>query len=68
VFLVLGPASGETQGSVDVAVDGKPVGKVDVSEHKLYELVSAPPTTARSHQLDLSFSPGVEAYAFTFGM
>jgi cytochrome c biogenesis protein CcdA/thiol-disulfide isomerase/thioredoxin len=66
VFLVLGaPNSGA--GRVAVSVDGISLPPVNVTEHKLYELVGAPPDGTSSHELELSFSPGVEAYAFTFG-
>jgi cytochrome c biogenesis protein CcdA/thiol-disulfide isomerase/thioredoxin len=65
VYLVLG-TSGGTNGSVQVSVDGKPVKTVTVTSDRLYTLV-ARPGPAADHTLDLSFSPGTEAYAFTFG-
>ena len=61
VYLVLGGS-----GEVGVRVDGKPVRTVDVTGDRLYTLVSRP-GQAEDHTLDLSFAPGVEAYAFTFG-
>jgi cytochrome c biogenesis protein CcdA/thiol-disulfide isomerase/thioredoxin len=61
VFLVLGAT-----GRVDVAVDGRHVKSVSVTEDKLYTLAELPGAAA-DHTLDLSFSPGIEAYAFTFG-
>ena len=61
VFLVLGG-----KGRVDVAVDGHPVKTVQVTEDRLYTLVELPGEAA-DHTLDLSFTPGAEAYAFTFG-
>jgi hypothetical protein len=61
VYLVLGG-----EGSVNVSVDGQPVKTVSVAGDRLYMLV-ARPGPAADHTLDLSFSPGVEAYAFTFG-
>jgi Thioredoxin like C-terminal domain len=61
VFLVLG-----SKGRVDVAVDGHPVKTVQVAEDRLYTLVELPGEAA-DHTLDLSFTPGTEAYAFTFG-
>jgi cytochrome c biogenesis protein CcdA/thiol-disulfide isomerase/thioredoxin len=60
VYLVLGGI-----GRIEVRVDGRPQRTVQVSGHKLYTLVSA--TRTRSALLELRFSPGVEAYAFTFG-
>jgi cytochrome c biogenesis protein CcdA/thiol-disulfide isomerase/thioredoxin len=60
VHLVLGG-----RGSVAVIVDGKPVGVVPVRGSRLYTLARLP--TPRSRLLELHFSPGVEAYAFTFG-
>src|SRR6478735_6363028 len=60
VHLVLGG-----HGSVAVIVDGKPIGVVPVSGSRLYTLARLP--TDQSKLLELHFSPGVEAYAFTFG-
>ena len=60
VHLVLGG-----HGSVAVIVDGTPVGVVPVRGSRLYTLARLP--TAQSRLLELHFSPGVEAYAFTFG-
>ncbi len=60
VFLVLGG-----RGSVRVSVDGKPQRTVRVTGDRLYTLVDSP------HELDalleLRFTGGVSAYAFTFG-
>ena len=53
------------KGRVDVLVEGTPVQTVDVSEDKLYTLVHG--TKLRDATLELRFTPGVEAYAFTFG-
>jgi cytochrome c biogenesis protein CcdA/thiol-disulfide isomerase/thioredoxin len=61
VFLVLGG-----EGRVRVAVDGQRVKTVRVSEDRLYELAELP-GEAKDHRLDLSFTPGTDAYAFTFG-
>jgi cytochrome c biogenesis protein CcdA/thiol-disulfide isomerase/thioredoxin len=62
VFLVLGGT-----GTVKVAVDGKAIQTVDVSAAPtLYNLVAHPPKGGRG-LLTLTFSPGVQAYAFTFG-
>lgn len=64
VFLVLG-TSGETE-TVEVTLDGRRLKSVRVPEDDLYTLARlAGPKT--EHVLDLSFSPGTEAYAFTFG-
>ena len=60
VFLVLGG-----RGVVRASVDGQPVATVRVVADRLYTLVSGP--RLRSGLLELRFSPGVEAYAFTFG-
>ena len=61
VFLVLGG-----EGRVRVSIDGRPVKTVHVAEDRLYELV-ARRGLVEDHTLDLSFTPGTEAYAFTFG-
>jgi Thioredoxin like C-terminal domain len=60
VYLVLGG-----KGTVQVSVDGKPNGVVHVNEDKLYTLVDR--DSIDDAQLELRFSPGVSAYAFTFG-
>jgi thioredoxin family protein len=54
------------EGTVRVTVDGRPVKSVRVTEDRLYELADLPGGAA-DHTLGLAFSPGVEAYAFTFG-
>jgi cytochrome c biogenesis protein CcdA/thiol-disulfide isomerase/thioredoxin len=64
VFLVLG-ANG-SHARVEVTLDGRSAGRVPVSGHRLYTLAELP-GEARDHTLDLRFSPGTEAYAFTFG-
>ena len=60
VFLVL-----TGRGTVDVVVDGEPERTVRVRGDRLYTLVDRP--TNGEHLLELRFSPGVAAYAFTFG-
>jgi cytochrome c biogenesis protein CcdA/thiol-disulfide isomerase/thioredoxin len=60
VFLVLGG-----RGTVRVVVDGRPERTVHVMQDRLYTLVDGP--AIRDALLELRFSPGVEAYAFTFG-
>ena len=52
-------------GSVRVLVDGKPARTVRVNGDRLYTLVERP--EIGDHLLELHFSPGVAAYAFTFG-
>jgi cytochrome c biogenesis protein CcdA/thiol-disulfide isomerase/thioredoxin len=64
VFLVLGTAG--NAGRVDVSVDGSRLGIVSVTADDLYTLARIP-GEKRDHVLDLRFSPGTEAYAFTFG-
>ncbi len=60
VHLVLGG-----KGAVDVVLDGKPRGVVHVNGARLYTLVSQ--KALRDGGLELYFTPGVSAYAFTFG-
>jgi cytochrome c biogenesis protein CcdA/thiol-disulfide isomerase/thioredoxin len=60
VFLVLGG-----KGRVQVLVDGRPERTVRVVEHKLYTLRREP--AVQDGLLELRFTPGVQAYAFTFG-
>ena len=74
VYLVL--SSPERPRSVQVLLDGRPVGRaeagadvhggsVTVRGQRLYSLISLP-TDRRGH-LSLRFAPGVTGYAFTFG-
>jgi hypothetical protein len=51
---------------VQVRVDGRSLKTVRVTEDRLYALAELPGEVG-NHTLDLSFSPGTEAYAFTFG-
>jgi hypothetical protein len=61
VYLVLGGS-----GRVDVLVDGRPSGSVSVAgTPRLYTIGRFP--TLTHGLLELRFSRGVEAYAFTFG-
>jgi cytochrome c biogenesis protein CcdA/thiol-disulfide isomerase/thioredoxin len=60
VHLVLGGT-----GFVDVFLDGKPKRRVHVTEDRLYTLLDQ--GRDRDGQLLLRFTPGVSAYAFTFG-
>jgi thiol-disulfide isomerase/thioredoxin len=61
VYLVMGGT-----GSVDISFDGRHLAGIDVSGvPKLYTLFSG--SALQTGQLTLSFSPGVQAYDFTFG-
>ncbi len=60
VYLVLGG-----RGTVGVLVDGKPTKSVRVDSYRLYTLRAS--TRLADATMELRFSPGVRAYAFTFG-
>jgi cytochrome c biogenesis protein CcdA/thiol-disulfide isomerase/thioredoxin len=60
VFLVLGG-----KGTVQVLVNGLPDRTIRVTADRLYTLVDG--TRTRDALLELRFSSGIEAYAFTFG-
>jgi cytochrome c biogenesis protein CcdA/thiol-disulfide isomerase/thioredoxin len=60
VFLVLGGT-----GTVQVLADGHPHGVVHITSDRLYTLVDR--DEIDDAVLELRFSPGVSAYAFTFG-
>ena len=60
VFLVLGG-----KGTMQVLVNGLRERRVRITQDQLYTLVDG--TTTRDALLELRFSPGIEAYAFTFG-
>ena len=62
VFLVLGARG---RGTVEVALDGKPVRRFTVHQNRLYDVVTLP--EAGDHLLTLTLERGTEAYAFTFG-
>jgi cytochrome c biogenesis protein CcdA/thiol-disulfide isomerase/thioredoxin len=64
VFLVLG-TEGDHE-TVEVTLDGERLGTATVTQDDLYTLARIP-GEKRDHILDLRFSPGTEAYAFTFG-
>jgi cytochrome c biogenesis protein CcdA/thiol-disulfide isomerase/thioredoxin len=64
VFLVLGNEGDPER--VEVELDGARVGTVTVTQDDLYTLARIP-GEKRDHVLDLRFTPGTEAYAFTFG-
>jgi cytochrome c biogenesis protein CcdA/thiol-disulfide isomerase/thioredoxin len=60
VYIVLGG-----QGRVQALVDGTPIRTLRVSGDRLYTVVESP--TLREGVLELRFTPGVDAYSFTFG-
>ena len=66
VFLVMGAPEGK---AVDVALtlNGKPHGKVMVNQHTLYQLLDLNDVQDGVLQLT-SQAPGLEVYAFTFGV
>jgi cytochrome c biogenesis protein CcdA/thiol-disulfide isomerase/thioredoxin len=53
------------RGTIGVKLNGRPVRTVHVTADKLYTLVTQ--KSAREGLLELSFTPGLSAYAFTFG-
>jgi thiol-disulfide isomerase/thioredoxin len=60
VYIVLGG-----KGRVEELIDGKRTGVLDVAADRLYTVLSGSRT--RDALLELRFSPGVQAYSFTFG-
>ena len=60
VYLVIGG-----KGRVQVLVDGKPKPTIPITADKLYTVAAQ--SKQKDTSLELRFSPGVEAYAFTFG-
>jgi cytochrome c biogenesis protein CcdA/thiol-disulfide isomerase/thioredoxin len=60
VYIVMGG-----HGTVRATIDGKPAGTIHVDAERLYTVRSS----ARSENalLELRFTPGVQAYSFTFG-
>jgi cytochrome c biogenesis protein CcdA/thiol-disulfide isomerase/thioredoxin len=60
VYVVLGG-----QGTVTSSIDGKPAGTIHVNAERLYTVRASKKVT--DALLELRFSPGVQAYSFTFG-
>jgi hypothetical protein len=60
VYIVLGG-----RGTVQSLIDGKPAGTIKVNAQRLYTVRASP--NYEDAQLELRFSPGVQAYSFTFG-
>jgi len=61
VYLVLG---GSSKIPLEVVLDGKSYGTIDIEGDKKYNIVS---TSYGRHLLSLKFPEGIRAYAFTFG-
>ena len=59
VYIVMGG-----KGRVQALVDGKPVRTITVNAQRLYTVRTGKPVDAT---LELRFSPGAQAYSFTFG-
>ena len=53
------------RGFVDVILNGKALRRVHVTEPQLYTLLDQ--GKDKDGQLELRFTPGLSAYAFTFG-
>jgi cytochrome c biogenesis protein CcdA/thiol-disulfide isomerase/thioredoxin len=60
VYIVLGG-----RGTVNALVDGKPTGTLHVDAERLYTVRASDKTADAT--LELRFTPGIEAYSFTFG-
>jgi cytochrome c biogenesis protein CcdA/thiol-disulfide isomerase/thioredoxin len=60
VYIVLGG-----RGRVTTLLDGKPLGSISVTSDRLYTVFSS--TLAQNGLLELRFTPGVQAFSFTFG-
>ena len=61
VYIVLGG-----HGTVGVSINGRPTRTLHVDAERLYTVASSP-RAARDAILELRFSPGIQAYSFTFG-
>ena len=60
VYIVLGG-----KGRVTTLLDGKPLGSINVASSKLYTVYNS--RVERNGLLELRFTPGVQAFSFTFG-
>ena len=61
VYLVLG---GSSPSPLEITLDGKSYGKIDIEGDKKYDIIS---TSYGIHQLSLKVPKGTKAYAFSFG-
>lgn len=67
-FLVIHPAKDETKKSeILVNLDGTTTQKIEIQEPDKYDLVVLEAAGYGRHSLELTFSEGVSAFAFTFG-
>jgi cytochrome c biogenesis protein CcdA/thiol-disulfide isomerase/thioredoxin len=64
VYLVM-TSNDNVPRTVQVLLDGHPIGSLTVQQQRLYTLVSLP--GAEFHDLTVELPPGVRAYDFTFG-
>ena len=65
VFLVMGAPKDQSV-KVNITLNGKPIGQLTINQHKLYMLVKQ--HGSKNGLLEIKAnSPGLEAYAFTFG-
>ena len=60
VYIVLGG-----RGTVHTLINGKPAGTINVDAQRLYTVRSS--NTFEAALLELRFTPGIQAYSFTFG-
>ena len=60
VYIVMGG-----RGAVRATIDGRPAGTIHVDAERLYTLRSS--NTVGDGLLRLRFTPGIQAYSFTFG-
>ncbi len=60
VYIVLGG-----RGTVQATIDGKPAGTIRVDAQRLYTVRAS--KDSETALLELRFSPGIQAYSFTFG-
>ena len=60
VYIVLGG-----RGTVQATIDGKPAGTIHVNAQRLYTVRAS--KDYETALLELRFSPGIQAYSFTFG-
>jgi thiol-disulfide isomerase/thioredoxin len=63
-YLVLSPPA-HGAGTLRIAVDGRPTTTLRITSQRLYHLLSRP--RIETHTITLRPSPGVAAFAFTFG-
>lgn len=67
VYLVIHPSKTTEKSEITVMLDGKEIQTIQINNADKYDLVNLTAKEYGEHQLEIVFSEGVSAFAFTFG-